>query len=142
MKRERPPNLFAWTPRRRRLAFLVWWALALGLALVGVCTPPGHGAQAVQAAPVGPVELVRAGSAVVFVAEADGHPAPTFTWFRNGAQVWAGSRFEIAAFSADHAGRYRVKAENEHGAAWSPEMELAFDATLGPPVILEFRMAP
>lgn len=141
-----PPGqgFLAWTPRARRLAFLAWWFLALGLALLAVFTPPGRGAQvqAQAAADVGPVERVRKGSSVTFQAQADGSPAPTFTWWKDGAQVWAGETFSIASFNAEHAGRYRVKAANALGEAWSPEMELAFDVSLGPPQILEFRMAP
>lgn len=69
-----------------------------------------------------------AGSEVTFIASADGSPAPTFTWFKNGLPVPTDanvtvsadtSRLVIAKLDASHAGTYTVTATNIAGSATS-----------------------
>lgn len=94
-------------------------ALALiGALLVTTMRP------AAQAAPV------PAGSRVTFVATAEGSPAPTFQWKKDGAEITGATDASLVleAVTADHAGTYRVTACNIAGTADSTDEVLSVEA--------------
>jgi hypothetical protein len=73
---------------------------------------------------------VPAGARVVMAATADGNPAPTFEWYRNGAKIGDGATYTIQSMSEDHAGSYTVRATNYLGSAVSPPHVLALGGVL------------
>lgn len=77
-------------------------------------------------------EDVRRGERVHLRVEADGSPTPSFIWYHNGKEVSRGADFIIESFTADHAGKYVVRAENHLGFAESPVFELIL---ISPPPI-------
>lgn len=64
-------------------------------------------------------ESLAPGVMVNFEAAANGAPAPTFEWFRDGVKIGEGARLELGAFDATKAGAYTVKATNNMGSATS-----------------------
>ena len=72
-----------------------------------------------------PVEIVSPGSDVTLLATADGVPAPTFEWFKNGAKVADGATLILRAVTPNDSASYTVKATNVAGAATSEPMLLA-----------------
>ena len=86
-------------------------------------------------------DAVLVGSNVTFIASADGSPAPTFQWRKNGSPI-PGATTAILSFSgvtlAD-AASYSVVATNEAGSAASPDEVLVVDASTStniPPAIV------
>lgn len=69
-------------------------------------------------------EALAPGVNVVFVAEADGAPAPTFEWFRNEVKVGEGATLNLGPMDAAKAGAYTVKATNNLGSATSDKFIL------------------
>jgi hypothetical protein len=100
--------------------------------------------------------LVDPGEEVVLAVTATGVPAPTYRWYRNGAQIpgETGATLTLASVSGAQAGSYRVEAENGAGVASSPaavinvRSSLALTGVMGPtgtgelppdvPVVLTF----
>ncbi len=101
-----------WTQVQRR----IYAAVATIGFLVGV------GASNAQEAPT----TVLVGARVTLSASADGSPAPTFQWRKNGTPVSGASDaiLVIAAATLADAGKYTVVATNSAGSAVSPEAEL------------------
>ena len=66
--------------------------------------------------------FVDAGSKITWSVVADGTPAPTFQWLKNGENIpgATGSVFIIAAAVAGDSGRYNVRATNVAGSATAP----------------------
>ena len=78
---------------------------------------------------------VVAGTRVTLTASADGSPAPTFQWRKNGNPI-AGATAAILVLSAatlSDAAKYTVVATNSAGSAVSPEAELIVQAAPPPP---------
>lgn len=70
-------------------------------------------------------EVVALGGNVTFSVTADGEPAPTFQWMKDGIQVGVGNQYQIIGAQASHAGLYSATATNELGTAKSNEIGLS-----------------
>lgn len=80
-------------------------------------------------------ESLAPGVNVVFEVAADGSPAPTFEWFRNGTKIGEGARLEVGPFDATKAGTYTVKASNPAGSATSDKYTLLLATPPSKPTI-------
>lgn len=102
-------------PVLRRTAF----ASALTLALISLDLCQRAAASA-----------VTAGSRVTFLATADGSPAPTFQWKKDGVEITGASdaTLVLAVVSPADAGTYRVTASNIAGSADSADEILTVDS--------------
>src|SRR5687767_6085535 len=113
--------LTSWEKQRRHAAHRLAAAFAFAAIL---------GAQSPMCA--GEAEgVVLVGSNVTFIASADGSPAPTFQWRKNGNAI-AGATNAILSFNAvttADAGAYQVVATNEAGSAVSPDETLVVETT-------------
>jgi hypothetical protein len=115
-------NLLAWSEKQTRYG-ANRFAAAFGLAAIlsaqmPLCASAAEGA-------------VLAGANVTFIASADGSPAPTFQWRKNGNAI-AGATNAILSFNAvssADAGIYQVVATNEAGSAVSPDETLVVETT-------------
>ena len=79
-------------------------------------------------------EIIAVGASITLVAAADGSPAPTFAWLKNGVAI-AGvtdSILSIKNATLGDSGNYRVVATNEVGSAESPDFTLAVTAVVTP----------
>jgi hypothetical protein len=87
-------------------------------------------AQLVTAAQAG--APVSVGASVTLYATADGSPAPTFQWRKNGAPISGatGPTYVIASVSLADAGAYSVVASNNLGSATSPDETLVVQAAV------------
>lgn len=88
----------------------------LALALLGAVLIASSFAQAQS---VAQTENVQPGGSVSFAASADGNPAPSFEWFKDGIKIADGQTFAIQNVAPSHAGSYTVKASNVAGSAVS-----------------------
>lgn len=81
--------------------------------------------------------IVAEGTRVTLTATADGTPAPTFAWLKNGAPLEGvtDAVLVIAAAGLSDAAKYTVIASNSAGSALSPEVELIVQAAAVAPVI-------
>lgn len=79
-------------------------------------------------------ETIPAGQTVTLVASADGNPAPTFEWFRNGTKIGEGPQLVLPSITGNDSASYTVRASNSEGAATSPAYVLTVDDRT-PPVI-------
>lgn len=70
-----------------------------------------------------------AGAKITFLATADGSPAPTFQWWKDGAPIAGatGATFIIASLKPSDAGAYKVVASNIAGSAESNVELVAVD---------------
>lgn len=78
---------------------------------------------------------VVVGRSVTLTATADGNPAPTFQWLKNGSPISGATNavLTLAAVSLSDAGTYQVRATNSAGSALSPEAVLLVEpAPLSP----------
>jgi hypothetical protein len=80
-------------------------------------------------------DVIPDSARVSFVAAADGNPAPTFEWFKDGQKVGDGPTFVIETFTAANAGSYTIKATNPLGSAVSPPYVLALGSAPANPTI-------
>lgn len=89
-------------------------------------------AQLVTAAHAG--DPVSVGASVTLYATADGSPAPTFQWRKNGTPISGatGQTYVIASAKLSDAGSYSVVASNNLGSATSPDEVLAVQEAAGP----------
>lgn len=69
-------------------------------------------------------ETVLVGTRVPFVATADGNPAPSFDWLKDGVKVASGATFVIEAAAESDSGTYTVRATNTEGTALSDTYKL------------------
>ena len=69
---------------------------------------------------------VFVGKTVTLTATADGNPAPTFQWLKNGSPISGATNavLTFAAVALSDAGTYQVRATNSAGSALSPEAVL------------------
>lgn len=74
---------------------------------------------------------ISAGSDVTFIATADGSPAPTFQWRKNGTAIPGATThlLYLSAVTAADAAVYQVVASNEVGSTVSADETLVVDAT-------------
>src|SRR5688572_21822689 len=74
---------------------------------------------------------ISVGSNVTFIASADGSPAPTFQWRKNGTAISGATThfLHLSAVTSADAAVYQVVASNEAGSIVSPEETLVVDAT-------------
>src|SRR6188768_3167926 len=106
-------NLLAWSGRELRHGTNVF-AAAFCFAAILAAQLPMH-ADAAES-------TVLVGANVTLIASADGSPAPTFQWRKNGTAI-VGATNQTLSFSgvtASDAGTYQVVATNEVGSAVSP----------------------
>ena len=75
--------------------------------------------------------VISVGSSVTLIATADGSPAPTFQWRKNGTEIDGATNqtLSFSAVTAADAAVYQVVASNEIGTAVSPEETLIVDTT-------------
>lgn len=80
------------------------------------------------------VEAVVAGAKVTFLASADGSPAPTFQWKKNGVAIPGATAATLvfSSVSLSDAGTYRVTALNVAGSADSADEVLLVDGAPAP----------
>jgi len=73
---------------------------------------------------------VYVGKTVTLTATADGNPAPTFQWLKNGAPISGATNavLTITAVALSDAGIYQVRATNSAGSALSPEAVLVVES--------------
>ncbi len=74
---------------------------------------------------------VYVGKTVTLTATADGNPAPTFQWLKNGAPIAGATNavLTLAAVALSDAGIFQVRATNSVGSALSPECVLVVEPT-------------
>lgn len=79
-------------------------------------------------------EAVVAGAKVTFLATAEGSPAPTFKWKKNGVEIpgATAATLIISSVSLSDAGTYRVTASNVAGSADSQDEVLLVDGAPAP----------
>lgn len=80
-------------------------------------------------------DTIPAGQKVTFTAEADGYPAPTFEWFKDGAKIGEGPTLTIDTFANANVGAYTVKATNSSGSATSDKYVLGLGVPPSKPTI-------
>jgi hypothetical protein len=81
-------------------------------------------------------EVLAPGTELSFEAAADGTPAPTFEWYRNGTKVGEGAKLVVGPLTEATAGSYTVKATNPLGAATSDKYTVAIGSPPTKPTIL------
>jgi hypothetical protein len=115
-------NLF--TLARSAIARFPLWGLSSNLIAIFAM------AQLVGPAHAG--DPVTVGANVTFYATADGSPAPTFQWRKNGAPITGatGQTYVIASATLADAGTYSVVATNSLGSATSPDEVLTVTQTV------------
>lgn len=80
-------------------------------------------------------EALPAGTKLSLVATADGNPAPTFEWFKDGVKVGDGPTFVVEALAQANAGAYTVKATNTVGSSTSDRYVLQIGTAPSKPTI-------
>lgn len=90
----------------------------ISLSLITV-PGPGTSAPAFTTQPVS--QAVAPGGSVVFTSTANGSPAPSYQWRKDGANIGGatGSSYSLTGISSANAGRYTVVATNSAGSATS-----------------------
>lgn len=78
--------------------------------------------------------VVKPGAKVTFYATADGTPAPTFQWRKDGQDIpgATSATYVIATFGPAHAGRYTARASNAAGSAESGHEGIYLPGQLAP----------
>lgn len=81
--------------------------------------------------------IAARGSVVTFSATADGTPAPTFQWYKDGTAIEGATSatLTIQSFQEANVGRYTVEASNQLGKALSDGYTLTFGVPPTKPVI-------
>jgi hypothetical protein len=116
------------------------WFASLMLRVIGLVGTSAVSAINAQTA----TEQVFVGGSVTFIATADGNPAPTFQWQKEGSNISGATNalFTLANISLSDAGAYRVVAMNSEGSATSDPVIVAVNAVPSSPPPSEPNTAP
>lgn len=84
-------------------------------------------------------EKAQLGTPVTFTASAEGNPAPTFQWLKDGTPIpgATGSTFSISAATFEHKGVYNVLATNSAGWSLSNDLLLTIESQTAPSFTLQ-----